>query len=663
MDVSPYELIANGYFIFPVRPYDGTSEESKAACKAPMPGVLWRREATRERAQIDRWRERWPDCRWGIHCGESGVVVVDLDEGVKHGRVRAGRAAWKELGQVDDGSDGASTVDTVGGGRHLFYGEGRALVGPTTGAVAPDVDTRGLFGMVVAYGVPGPVATLPVVPDVVVDRVRKAPVRPLERPPEGTGRLDAAGRLVVDPFTPASRTPWAYETALACVNRTLADLAAAQPGGRNDALNRAAFMVGQFCGEAGFWQPAVVAGKLAEIARDIGLRESEIHSTIRSGLGRGTAEAFECVADASYQALRGSDAGSAGDGDAASPVDALLAEMVDTDGLETIGDLEPLVKGWLSRNTVARINGKSTHGKSFVTLDLAGHVGTGREWRGARVHQGPVVYVIAEGAQGFRKRVRAWEKYTGQRMTGVRFLPRPVQVTGSEWGTLTEACKRIEPVLIVLDTQARVTTGVNENDNTEMGAVLAYAEELRRATGACVLFVHHLGHNGEEGRGATAIKAGVQTELLCVRDDKDVVTLSLPKQKDDADDMTLRFAMHVMEVGRDEDGSAITSVVMIDPSSFIAQAMRQEDWGDHEHSEATVKLVGLFKEVFDKGRGGTKAEVKSIAVARKMPRATFFRAWGRLEEEGIIARVGETQSWKIVPIESRSTESHDQSHA
>jgi hypothetical protein len=49
----------------------------------------------------------------------------------------------------------------------------------------------------------------------------------------------------------------------------------------------------------------------------------------------------------------------------------------------------------------------------MVTIDLAGHVGTGMKWHGHHVRQGTVVYLVAEGARGIRKRVRAWEKHYG----------------------------------------------------------------------------------------------------------------------------------------------------------------------------------------------------------------------------------------------------------
>ena len=52
-------------------------------------------------------------------------------------------------------------------------------------------------------------------------------------------------------------------------------------------------------------------------------------------------------------------------------VTALLGELLDTDGLDTIPRLEPVIEGFLYRDTLARIIGPSGHMKSFVALDFA----------------------------------------------------------------------------------------------------------------------------------------------------------------------------------------------------------------------------------------------------------------------------------------------------
>jgi hypothetical protein len=94
-----------------------------------------------------------------------------------------------------------------------------------------------------------------------------------------------------------------------------------------------------------------------------------------------------------------------------------------------------------------------------------------------------VLYLVAEGVRGTKKRVRAWEKSMGREMTGVLFLPIAVQSkNGAQWDAFVELVRELKPALIVIDTQARVTVGVEENSNTEMGEFVDRAERLRMAS-------------------------------------------------------------------------------------------------------------------------------------------------------------------------------------
>ena len=250
------------------------------------------------------------------------------------------------------------------------------------------------------------------------------------------------------------------------------------------------------------------------------------------------------------------------------PADALLAELLDTSALDNMPALEPILGDLLHLDTLARIIGPSGHMKSFVVIDIAAHIATGRRWHGQYVKQGTVVYLVAEGSRGIRKRVRAWEQHYGQRMDGVLFLPRPVQAMGPEWDILIEAMRRLRPQMIVIDTQARVSVGVEENSNTELGVVIERMDDLRRATEACVLLIHHTGHVGEHGRGASAAKGALQSEMHVSKKGEDardtIVTFKVGKQKDDENGGDLQFGLRVVTLDGEykPDGRPVTSVVL-----------------------------------------------------------------------------------------------------
>ncbi|MFC9050056.1 AAA family ATPase [Streptomyces anthocyanicus] len=275
------------------------------------------------------------------------------------------------------------------------------------------------------------------------------------------------------------------------------------------------------------------------------------------------------VAEARADENREGDAGLSSEEHFEQRVTDMLGELLDTDALDSIAPLEPVVVDMLFRDTLARIYGPSGTFKSFMTLDIAACVATGAPWHGQTTRPGPVVYLVAEGLRGIRKRVRAWEQHHGRKMTGVRFLPRPVQATDPEWAVLVEMCRRLAPALVIVDTQARVTVGVEENSNTEMGRVVHHMEQLRAASGACLLLVHHTGHDEGRSRGATAVKGALQTELGVTRKDAPgtgpVITLKTGKQKDDAELDDMEFGIHSVALNgvANEDGSPATSVVLV----------------------------------------------------------------------------------------------------
>ncbi|MQY13773.1 hypothetical protein SRB5_39260 [Streptomyces sp. RB5] len=249
-------------------------------------------------------------------------------------------------------------------------------------------------------------------------------------------------------------------------------------------------------------------------------------------------------------------------------VEALRAELLDTDALDKIPDLEPLVGDLLAVNTLARLVGPSGTFKSFVLLDMCGHVGTGMRWHGHYVRQGTVVYLVAEGEQGIRKRVRAWEQHHGLRMTNVLFLTRPVQAMSPEWDVLIEVMKEIKPVLIGVDTQARVSVGIEENSAKEMGLVVDRLDALRTSTGACVAVIHHTGHAGDHGRGSSSVKGALQSEIKITKKGEPlsntVLTVKSGKQKDEAEDGDLQFMLKSIAIHGEAkpDGRPVTSLVL-----------------------------------------------------------------------------------------------------
>lgn len=318
------------------------------------------------------------------------------------------------------------------------------------------------------------------------------------------------------------------------------------------------------------------------------------------------------------------------------------AELLTEERLAEIAPPTWLVEGWLATDSLARINGPSGHGKSFLAVELACCVATGTAWHGHAVREGLVVLVAAEGASGVRQRVEAWKGRNGvERVERLLVLPSPVQVTAGEWASLVAHLAGLRPALVILDTQARVSVGLDENSATEMGEFVDGLEALRVATGACVNVVHHRGLKGSEGRGSSAVKGAMTTEMDVTRSGT-TVTIACRKQKDAPEPETKTAQLSasaesaVLVVAGDAGTVGVDGLPpFVDPSST-------RDVGRLR----ALALVEAMRDEFGQGNGGTRAEIRAAYLAHReivglgpeAKRKAFNRAWGRLEEAGRIAR-------------------------
>lgn len=198
----------------------------------------------------------------------------------------------------------------------------------------------------------------------------------------------------------------------------------------------------------------------------------------------------------------------------------------------------------LPAEVVAQVYGESGSYKSFITLDMALAVATGSEWLGKHTTiQSKVVYVAGEGVVGYKKRIKSWLKDNQLKIDVIedtfRFLPEALPLNNSEdcavfLHKVKEFVGKDSVDLIVLDTQARCTTGVEENSNTEMGVVISQLDSFKRELDATILLVHHTGKIRPGDRGASAVKSALDTQFSVIKDknNKMVVTLKCTKQKD-----------------------------------------------------------------------------------------------------------------------------------
>lgn len=311
-------------------------------------------------------------------------------------------------------------------------------------------------------------------------------------------------------------------------------------------------------------------------------------------------------------------------------LEKLRAALVDTKGLDDIPAPEPLLDGILFRDSLAWLHGKPGHGKSFVALDWAGCIATRLPWQ---VHEvatgGPVVYLAAEGVSGLRQRVRAWEQANHQDMTGVTFLPVAVQLLSLlDRDALLALLAELQPALVVIDTQARVTVGAEENSAKDMGELVDAVDAIRRATGACVLLIHHESRAGENMRGSTALE-GAATTIARVTKDGPHVRIDCTKQKDAEpfDPLLLRLSpCGESAVLQSQNGVGLTEE-LTKSEQIILQAMRD--------SFGTTGAAG-----------GTLRDLVAL------PKTSYYRAMNLLVRRGDLHNTGtDKRPFYVLPAE------------
>ncbi len=302
-----------------------------------------------------------------------------------------------------------------------------------------------------------------------------------------------------------------------------------------------------------------------------------------------------------------------------------LAGWLTIEELATLPQMEPLISDVLFKDSLALLYSPTGSGKSFVVLDWAMSIAAGINWHGYETEPGMVAYIAAEGAKGMRLRVPAWIERRGVSPGQyIRFLPRPVEILNPQnveflIGQLLAMPEK--PSLVVIDTFSWCFDG-EENSNSDMAKYTKAIAQIRDATGACVLTIHHTGVSGDRERGATALKANLDTAIKLSSKNGNI-TLTCDKQKDGAapfSDITLRLVPT-------EDGQTCTAEPLtVSKCATGAQKLRP--------SEEKV-LAALASEEFENG-------CAPVALREKLglsPRTVTY-ALEVLVDRGLIEKVG-----------------------
>lgn len=171
-----------------------------------------------------------------------------------------------------------------------------------------------------------------------------------------------------------------------------------------------------------------------------------------------------------------------------------------------------LVEGLWSDQAVGILGGEPKCCKSFLALDVAVSVASGtaclRQFPVRR--SGKVLLFPAEDSLAIvRQRLEGIA-----RAAEVAFSSLPVEVitapslrldTPADRQRLSETVQSLQPILLILDPLIRLHR-VDENDATQIAALLSYLRELQRQYQLAVLLVHHARKDSHSSRPGQALR-------------------------------------------------------------------------------------------------------------------------------------------------------------
>jgi hypothetical protein len=345
-------------------------------------------------------------------------------------------------------------------------------------------------------------------------------------------------------------------------------LKAAQEGGRNNALNTAAVVVGHFV--PAFYDEEWAIERLTELAEEVGLERHEIRPTIRSGMRAGMAQPYALVEHDPFESGSGT---SAEPDPAAQAAEHEVAVRVQVNRLRALREaeqllaaemrpplqvlgfkeflasppLEYLVPDFLYRASTAKVYGPPGGTKSYFLLDLALALATGRRWYERDLPRTRVHYIMAEGQAVNTLRTLGWLTHHGvdaDELVGwFTAIPQGVMLTPEGVREYLAIVRADQPGLVILDTKNRMMVG-NENDASDSAVLVRAMDAIRETCRACVALVDHTGLTDQtRGRGSNAVTAAMDTEIRVTRDDSRVAVAEVTRDKANEPGMKVTYRL------------------------------------------------------------------------------------------------------------------------
>jgi hypothetical protein len=331
--------------------------------------------------------------------------------------------------------------------------------------------------------------------------------------------------------------------------------------------------------------------------------------------------------------------------------------------------VEWLIQDILPKKAFCALFAPPASWKSFLALDMAEAIATGRDWMGCRIPQkGAVLIIAGEGHGGLGARVKACKiqnnspdganLYVIRSQINLRSSPEEFEALINSINDLIAQID--EPLqLVILDTLMRMSgNGFNENSSEDMGSVITQIGRIQSIFGCAIMVIHHSGKDVTRGlRGHSSLLGAVDTELEINRLDsvinsadssvKGSGTITTTKQKDGSDSIVIGFEVVLIEVGTSDLGFETITSLAIRQNQDVAKSnpkgsKNNNGSGGNQRIEMdslykVIKAKGSYRVVDGSSRFGVslddwKDEFWNIKGCTEDDKAAFKKAWLRARE-------------------------------
>jgi hypothetical protein len=266
-----------------------------------------------------------------------------------------------------------------------------------------------------------------------------------------------------------------------------------------------------------------------------------------------------------------------------------------------------LIEGVIPEKSFVALYGPPASFKSFIAMDIAECIASGRDWLGKKINgTGPVLYIAGEGHGGIGARIAAIKQHHNTPDEAQVYVVRSQINLRSSVDDFTNLILAIDELvqelgvdlrMIVIDTLARAFGGGNENSSDDMGAFIQATGKIQNRYKCSLMLLHHAGKDTTKGlRGHSSLLGAVDTQMEIMRFPETTKGLILmSKQKDGEDGQRYGFEAITVDIDRSDLG-------LENGSSLVIEASEVGDMktSDAENKPEKGKPVGAKQKIAEK---------------------------------------------------------------